>query len=72
MATLDKTAQSDTPDVLVTFDGSLFLFEPRTDAAREWLEEHTDGQWWGGALVVEHRYAHDLASGLKQDGLVVA
>jgi hypothetical protein len=31
----------------------------------------TDGQWFGGALAVEPRYAHDLAQGASSDGLVV-
>lgn len=47
--------------------GSLYLVRPATDAAREWLEEHTDGQWFGGALVVEPRYVVDLLDGMADE-----
>jgi hypothetical protein len=51
--------------------GSLFLVRPHNDAAEAWLVEHTDGQWLGGALAVEHRYAAGLAEGLIDDGFTV-
>lgn len=53
-------------DVQVENHGSIFLFRPLTDEARTWLVEHTDGQWFGGALAVEHRYAADLANGILE------
>jgi hypothetical protein len=61
-------------DVTVENHGTIFLFRPWTDAAREWIEEHVDGEalWFGGALAVEHRYAYDLAHGMLNDGLTVA
>lgn len=61
-------------DVTVVNDGTLFLFTPQTDAAREWLQENVqeDAMWFGGALVVEMRYAADLAMGLGSAGLKVA
>ena len=57
-------------DFIIYNEGSILLFRPLTDAAREWLEEHVqeDAQWFGGALVVEHRFAGDLAVGLVQAG----
>jgi hypothetical protein len=58
-------------DVRVENCGSLFLFRPLTNAAQEWLEEHTDGLWFGGALAVEPRYALDLAQGMLDDGLTL-
>lgn len=60
-------------DVLVEGHGSLYLFLLHTDAARSWVDEHVsdDAQWLGEALVVEHRYAADLAVGMNADGLVV-
>lgn len=66
-----KTKQE--TDVTVEGGGSIFLFRPHTDAARDWIEQHVqdDAQWIGGGLVVEHRYAHDLADGMLQDGLNV-
>ncbi len=61
-------------DVTVQNHGSIFLFVPETDSAREWLTENVGGeaQYFGDALVVEPRYAADLAEGMQADGLVLA
>jgi hypothetical protein len=58
------------PDVLVSNEGTLFLFTPVSDLARLWLVSNVqhDAQWFGQALVVEHRYARDLALGLMEAG----
>lgn len=59
-------------DVEVEREGGLFMFQPRTDAAREWIEEHVaDPLWFAGALVVEHGVAADLAAGMSGAGLEV-
>jgi hypothetical protein len=59
-------------DATVHHDGSsLFLVRPLNDATRIWLEEHTDGQWFGPSLVVEHRFVTDLVTGLREHGFVV-
>jgi hypothetical protein len=60
-------------DVLVANEGTVFLFNPLTAKAKEWIEEHaqTDAQWFGTTLVVEHRYAWALAEGMKDAGLVL-
>jgi hypothetical protein len=65
--------ESITPDVLVANVGTLFTFCPLTDKAKEWIEENVqdDAQWFGHALVVEHRYAWGLAEGMKDAGLVL-
>jgi hypothetical protein len=62
-----------TPDVLVHNEGTLFLFCPLTSRGREWIDEHVqpDAQWFGSALVVEHRFAWGLAQGMKDAGLVL-
>ena len=62
-----------TPDVLVRNEGTVFLC-PLTPGAKEWIDEHvqSDAQWFGKALVVEHRYAWGLAEGMKDEGLVLA
>jgi hypothetical protein len=59
-----------TADIQVENHGTILLFRPQTDAAREWLTAHVDSeaQWFGGALVVEPRYAADLAQGLEDEG----
>lgn len=60
-------------DVVVTNHGTIILFEPRTEAAREWIDEHVTGEttWFAGALAVEPRFADDLAAGMLGDGLEV-
>jgi hypothetical protein len=70
---LDTTTPT-TPDVLVRNEGTLLLFCPLTPLAKGWIAEHvqSDAQWWGNALVVEHRYAWGLAQGMKDEGLVLA
>lgn len=60
-------------DFTIENHGSLFLFHPVTDTARDHLREHVSGDatWFGAALVVEPRYAHDLAAQLTEDGFTV-
>jgi hypothetical protein len=60
-------------DVLVENHGSIFLFQPLTPVAEEWLEENLEGEvtYLQGALVVEPRYAGDLAEGMTADGLAL-
>ena len=62
-----------TTDARISHHGSIFLFHLLTDRASEWVEEYVrdDRMMFGGALVVEHRYALDLAQGMVRDGLVV-
>lgn len=62
------------PDVLVANEGTVFLFNPLTSRAKEWLSENVqpDAQWFGTTLVVEHRYAWALAQGMQREGLVLA
>ena len=57
-------------DFSIRDEGSIVLFEPLNDDARDHLTENVqeDAQWWGGALVVEHRYARDLVNGLASAG----
>ena len=60
-------------DYQVARSGSMFLFLPQNEAARRHLEDHSgdEAQWFGGGLVVEHRYAGDLAAALQRDGFIV-
>ena len=60
-------------DVVVENHGSVFLFQPLTAAAEAWIAEHVsdDAIRYAGALVVEPRYARDLAAGMLADGLRV-
>ena len=62
-----------TSDVIVENHGSVFLFQPLTASAAAWIAEHIadDAMRYAGALVVEPRYARDLAAGMLADGLRV-
>lgn len=60
------------PDIRIENCGSIILFQPLTAPGHEWLENHTDGMWYGGALAVDPRYAQDIAEGAVDDGLEVA
>jgi hypothetical protein len=62
-----------TPDVLVHNEGTVFLFNPLTARAKEWIDDNVqpDAQWFGTTLVVEHRYAWGLAQGMQDAGLVL-
>jgi len=67
--------QRNTPDVLVRNEGTVFVFCPLTERARAWIDENVQTepwQWFGNALVVEHRYAWGLATGMKEAGFVLA
>lgn len=52
--------------------GSILLVRPLTADVRGWLEEHTEGTWFGGALAVEPRYVEDLVDGLVAEGFVAS
>ena len=60
--------------MVVENHGSIFLFRPLTTLAEAWIAAHVSGDAmrYAGALVVEPRYAHDLAAGMLADGLHVA
>jgi hypothetical protein len=68
-----SSSQANTPDVLIRNEGTLFLFCPLSDRAKAWIDDHVqpDAQWFGTALVVEHRFAWGLAQGMKDEGLVL-
>lgn len=60
-------------DFTVQNHGSIFLLEPHTEAARLWVDEHIgpEATTWGAAVVVEHRYIHELVEGILADGYEV-
>lgn len=68
-----RWAEEHQPDVAVHNEGTLFLFRTLTDRARNWIAAHVqaDALWFGDALVVEHRFAADLAQGMRDDGLLL-
>jgi len=59
-------------DVSVETEGvSLVLIRPLNLGVSDWLKENTEGEWFGGALVVEPRYADTLIDGLRDAGYSV-
>jgi hypothetical protein len=52
---------------------TVFLVEPLTQAASEWIVENVEGEttWLAGNLAVEHRYIDALIDGMREAGLVV-
>lgn len=60
-------------DYTVQRSGSLFLFAPKNAEAQKHLEDRVSDEaiWMGGALVVEHGYARDLATRLQEAGFIV-
>jgi len=58
-------------DCQIENHGTIFLFRLLTDAARQFvaLNVQDDAQFVGSALVVEHRFAWDLAQGMMAQGL---
>jgi hypothetical protein len=55
-------------DFRIENHGSVVLVRPLNDEARDWLQEHTDGQWFGDALAVEPRYVENLLVGAVDAG----
>lgn len=62
------------PHYVVENHGTLYLLRPLTKHADLHLKDvvSSEATWLGGALVVEHRYIHDLCDGLVEDGWRVA
>ena len=49
-------------DVSIQNEGNIFLFHLHTQAAKAWAKEYVqeDAQYFGDALVVEHRFVETL------------
>lgn len=60
-------------DVVISSEGSVVLFYLLSPAAEQWVEYHVrdERRFFAGALVVEHRFASELARGMARDGLRV-
>ena len=63
-------------DITVQNEGSIFILRGRSDAGRDWIEEHCQegdyNPFGEGARLVEHRYIGDIIEGAQADGLRVA
>jgi hypothetical protein len=62
---------ANTPDISIENHFSLFLLN--TQEGSDWVADNVqpDAHFFGHALVVESRYAHDLVEGMIRSGLVV-
>jgi hypothetical protein len=61
-------------DLLVQGGGSVYLLRAASPHGEAWIEEHIPAdalRFAGGAVVVEHRYIHDIVAGAVRDGLRV-
>ncbi len=60
-------------DLLVHGGGSVYLLCPISLQGSAWVAQHIplDAMWFGGAVVVEHRYIRDIVVGATRDGLEV-
>ena len=70
----DEFSEQPRPDVEIRFESTICLFEPHTRRGKTWIKSHVapDAQWWGRSLVVEHRYAKEIARAMKSAGLKLA
>jgi hypothetical protein len=63
-----------TVDVTVENHGTLFLFSPITQAAKDWVEKNVQLENYmrlGNSFACEHRFAQALADGMRDSGLLV-
>lgn len=62
-----------TTNFTVRDEGSIVLLTPESPEARNWALEFLpeDAMRFGGAIVIEHRYADDIITGIQNDGLTV-
>jgi hypothetical protein len=60
-------------DLLVHGGGSVYLLRPTSPLGSTWVTQHIapDASWFGGAVVVEHRYIRDIVVGATREGLEV-
>ena len=62
-------------DFTVENHGSVFLLQPHTPEATDWVTQNLNVEHWqkfGNAVSVEHRYIVDIVDGIKEEGLTVA
>ena len=57
-------------DISIENHGSIWLVQPLTPQATEWLHENVQAEalWFGTALAVEPRYVENLTRGLLDEG----
>jgi len=61
-------------DFQIADQGSIFLIQPLTEMARQWLDENVVSEpwlWVEGALCVETRFARDLIIEIEEAGFEI-
>lgn len=61
-------------DVTVLDEGTIIIFTPVSDDAREWFAENVQMEDWqrvGAGIAVDHSYADDLLHFIRRRGLRV-
>lgn len=60
-------------DFTANDQGTIVLLTPETKAGKTWAKKHlpSGAMQFGGAIVIEHRYADDILTGIADDGLLV-
>ncbi len=60
-------------DLIVHGGGTVYVLRPTTPTGEAWIKEHIqpDALWFGGGVVVEHRFIRDIVLGAISDGLKV-
>jgi len=56
-----------TPDFRIRNEGTVVMFTPLTESARNFLRDNVESeswQWMGESLCVDHRMAHELLHAL--------
>lgn len=66
--------ESSGPDFVVENHASFFLLKPLTPTAHSWIKQHLpeNAQWFGSAVVIEHRYIWAILDSIQNDGLKVS
>lgn len=60
-------------DFTLTNHGSLCMLTPHTEAAEQWIDDNlpADRQTLGRSVAIEPRYAADIVSGIRAEGLTI-
>ena len=65
---------TETVDIMVRNEVTIWVFTPMTQRMKDWVEEHVEvPDWgrWGSGFVCDHRMAHHLAEGIKEQGFAL-
>lgn len=62
-------------DFELSDQGSIVLLSPNTESARQWVEDNIGAdngyQPYYPTVIMEHRFADNVISGLQSDGLSI-